>query len=234
MRNPSSWLSVFLAWVLVSIILPHAAAAGTIHISGSLIFADSGVGSLSLVGDRGFTLNAVTHEAVVSGGPLSHTACSPCFPGQGIQLTMLIIGSGILNGFATLDGNTHSGIGGFLPSAPQLVLEFHGDEVIAPPRNVASIVSLTNPVIVGGLFIHGAAASGLEFETLVGGSATATVALKHSPCTEGDGCWFAASARYDIQPVPQPAALLFWGTGAAGLGLARWYRRRPSERGHAA
>lgn len=34
------------------------------------------------------------------------------------------------------------------------------------------------------------------------------------------------------QPIPEPATLLLFGTTAAGLGLARWYRRR--ERAHAA
>ena len=32
-----------------------------------------------------------------------------------------------------------------------------------------------------------------------------------------------------LEPVPEPATLLLWGTSAAGLTLARWYRRRPAH-----
>jgi hypothetical protein len=35
---------------------------------------------------------------------------------------------------------------------------------------------------------------------------------------------------FRIDPVPEPTTLVFWGTGAAGLGLARWRRRRTGQR----
>ena len=46
--------------------------------------------------------------------------------------------------------------------------------------------------------------------------------------------WLFDSGDAEIHPTPEPATLLLWGTGAAGLGLARWYRRRASAREHAA
>jgi hypothetical protein len=46
------------------------------------------------------------------------------------------------------------------------------------------------------------------------------------------GAWrpLFAEGRFDVAPIPEPATLLLVGTTAAGLGLARWYRRR--TRGH--
>jgi hypothetical protein len=48
------------------------------------------------------------------------------------------------------------------------------------------------------------------------------------------GYWFFESGVAEIHPTPEPATLLLWGTSAAGLGLARWYRRRGRGRAHAA
>jgi hypothetical protein len=44
------------------------------------------------------------------------------------------------------------------------------------------------------------------------------------------GVWSFDSGFAEFEPTPEPATLLLFGTTAAGLGLARWYRRR--TRGH--
>lgn len=46
--------------------------------------------------------------------------------------------------------------------------------------------------------------------------------------------WEFDSGFARIEPTPEPTTLLLFGTTGAGLGLARWYRRRRRERAHAA
>ena len=45
---------------------------------------------------------------------------------------------------------------------------------------------------------------------------------------EGEG-WEFRSAEGRIDPLPEPATLLLFGTTAAGLGVARWVKRRRGE-----
>ena len=47
--------------------------------------------------------------------------------------------------------------------------------------------------------------------------------------------WKADGAIFEIlEPTPEPATLILWGTGAAGLGLLRWSRRRREHVGQGA
>ena len=38
--------------------------------------------------------------------------------------------------------------------------------------------------------------------------------------------WLVQSALYQLEPIPEPATLVLFGTSTTGLVLARWYRRK--------
>jgi hypothetical protein len=62
------------------------------------------------------------------------------------------------------------------------------------------------------------------------GPASVTFALQ--PLAPLSNQWIFSSGEAHFV-TPEPATLLLFGTTAAGLGLARWYRRRAHDREHA-
>jgi hypothetical protein len=218
-----------LVLLTLTIAAPQLAIAGTINVSGSLTFTGGSSGSVSLVGDRGFTLNAGTSALDAFVGPFEACGFIPCPSGRPISVNAVDVGGSFLAVRGTLDGVTFPSASCTPPDCLSLAMIFNGNPVIAPPSNVASVVALTNPVTLEfGVFVN-------QFspENLVA-SAEATVVLEKANfslppnCPLIGDCWRFASVTYDLSPVPEPTTLLLWGTTMAGLGLARWRRHRPS------
>lgn len=94
------------------------------------------------------------------------------------------------------------------------------------------------PVVTGAFSIFmniriiPAATFPLDFREIFIGSGSTVYDVVWQPDTE---TWRLTHTEGRIPAVPEPTTLLFWGTGAAALGLRRWLRRRRSpEHEHAA
>jgi hypothetical protein len=146
-----------------------------------------------------------------------------------------ILGSEI-GGSATLDGVANLVSPNTLPFADGVVLNISGFYPV-PPIGGATGAVLTGPFSLSGEFIRGCG-FGFGFKTCVGvpfddvsffllegqGVYTLELQLVHDQF-RGDG-WQWTSVRFDLQPTPEPATLLLFGTSAtAGLGVVRWRRR---------
>jgi hypothetical protein len=202
--------------VMLMAAVAHPAGAGTIDLGGTVTFAGVGLGGIiDWVGDRGFTAHGSFY-------PFLPGLCTPCGPGQPINLSARLSEVDLFGGIVTLEGTTYR-VGGQIASSlePRLRLTFGGPTLFAPPFNVAPIVALTTPMSVEGIFAH----TGIVEQ--FGATATTTIMLKRENCGPFSGdCWGSASATYDLTPTPEPATLLLFGTTMAGLGLARWVKRR--------
>jgi hypothetical protein len=98
---------------------------------------------------------------------------------------------------------------------------------VAPPFGDFTKAILTVPVEFSGFLGFGESSR----EQLVA-SAIATLTLDKfdfGPRLFGGEKWLYDGIRYELSPTPEPTTLLLFGTTMAGLGLARWRRRKLKE-----
>ena len=202
-RNSTVLTSICLFAVLA---LPRAAAADQITVtSGFLQMTQSPQGQLSLVGERGFSLDA---RPIDTDGNYAPRICNlECGPGMNVSLAAEWAGSAV-SGQLAFDGRTYTDLGGGESETQAIVL--FGGSFVTPL--LAPTAMLTAPFVFSGSFaIPTADGLGTIRHTLAG-SGTATISLR-----EWDSAfWNIDAVRYDFAqpaPVPEPATMLLVGFG---------------------
>jgi len=201
--------------------------AGTINVLGSvnLIGGSEPFGVINLVGDRGFSSNVVAQFFQFGPERCSGPGCSP-----GTTISLHAFAGDFFGGGVTLEGVFYPNVDGNVVSpcpCSLLSVNFNG-QVVAPPFGQSTTVTLTVPVDFVIEFSHDATGMDRSTEQLVA-SATATLTLQEFDFGPGFGVGWQYEGipgiRYDL--TREPTTLLLFGTTAAGLGLARWRRRKP-------
>jgi hypothetical protein len=194
-----------------------AAMADPIRISGGTFQMTGPTGTVSLIGSRGFTLSA--HVSVFDGAfaPWEDCHFAPkCVPGAVIQLAGQFAGTGV-PGTATLDGRPFPNLG-LLEADDHALLRFVGS-VFAPVFD-GETATLVAPFTFNGSF-----ATANSFDLLTGAGTSTLVLRQGFGAKEGlPLAWDFVSARYDFEPVPEPATLVLTAAGLLAL-VSR--RRRP-------
>jgi hypothetical protein len=222
-------LSSFITFLLLAC---SPTLAGTINVLG---FVDIGPGFppvgglLNLGGDRGFTLNGSAEFFLVGPSIECFGVSITCSPGTTISLNAGSSGLEV-TASATLDGRSIPQVGGICvgSSTPPCAFpgfEFRGQAVVPPFGDFTKAI-VKAPVDFSG-FLNLDSPGGQN--TLVA-SAIATLTLdkiEHSGGGFPGPAWQYDGIRYELEPIPEPTTLLLFGTTAAGIGLARWRRRKP-------
>jgi hypothetical protein len=187
--------------------IPVQIAAGSLEMSGS-------AGHLSLTGDHGFAFEGGV--SIIAGifGPWQ--SCQPCLPGGPINLRAHWIDND-LPGTAAFQGTTYSQVGGLAPGLASGSVTFSGSAVAPPLHGLTA--TLAAPFLFQGLFSFPPADSSPSATALLSGGGTATLILGRTS-TELPW-WSYRSARYEFEPVPEPATLLLVGTALSTLALRR-------------
>lgn len=200
----------------------HRAAADPIRITtGSLLITGpSELGSVSVTGTRGFSLEAFV-DPLEGNTVMALCGISPCLPGE-TSIGGVLSGSAFPNGVATFEGTVYDDIDN-LSSPAAVGLSFAGSAVLpaVPDTPTATIVTAFFALTPDSAFFLPTG------PTAISGSGAATLWLSPSRLG-GPAGWVLDQIRYDFsdtEPVPEPGTMLLFGTGA----LAAWRLRRRGE-----
>jgi len=188
--------------------LPRVARADQITVLAGFLQMQSPQGQLSLIGERGFSLDA--RPLVTEGYWAPWQICSgECGPGMTVSLAAGWAGSAV-SGHLAFDGRTYDNLGSADEGAPQASAIFDGSFVMPP---LAPTATLTAPFVFTGSFLIPAADGASMMSHTLTGSGTATISLR-----EWDSAfWTVDAVRYEFagpQPVPEPGSMFLVGFGA--------------------
>ena len=218
---------VFGATVAIAIVAaPSVTFADPIPVqitAGSLEMGNVG-GVLSLAGEHGFTF---TGGVTVVGGIFGpRNACTPCLPGEPVNLFSTWSGND-LRGTATFQGVTYTQVGSLSSGHAFGTVTFSGPAPLAPPLEGLT-GTVTAPFDFTGQFSFPATGGSAGSVVTLFAGGTTTIGLFRSSL---DIPWSYANASFtfdQVDPVPEPGTLLLVGTALAGLAARR---RRTAKRG---
>jgi hypothetical protein len=202
---------------LVLALSSRPAGADTITITGGRLQMGSFVGTLDLVGERGFTLAATV--GVVGGVFAPQQQCfTGCVPGTTVPLTAVWTGSDV-RATVTLDGQTYTNVG--LITSPHAASVRFSGSFVAPPfaDDIATVIA---PFLFEGAFSYAPVGVFPVFREELLGLGTAAVNLRRAQFDPNR--WLYTSAVYEFEAIPEPATLLLTAAGVVGL-VSRRLRR---------
>ena len=196
--------SVSLALACITLLLPGSSLCQAdsiqpepIVLSGGGLFGDCCMGTVLLMGNRGFTLTGVI-SASRGNTYEPHNCIDGCAPGTPIHVGAAARHGSDLSASFTLDGNGYPNLdddGAFV--------QFNGPAVLAPPLRPRRATVMTTFDLTGELFYTPDPSDPTSLPVLegFGGQGKVTLFLER----KGDA-WMVARTRYQLQPAAVPQA----------------------------